>query len=415
MAALTERRAGAAASGLGRRVRAALVLTEIALAFVLLVGGGLLMRSVYDLLRVNPGFVAANVLTAEVPLDQSHQDPAELNTYLESVASAAAAVPGVRVAALTSALPLQGWGYGVPYAIEGRAPADAAHRRPVFFKIVSPSYVDALGITLVAGRGLRESDIAGAPRVALINQTLARQEFGGTDAIGHRIAVPQIVPGKTEFGRPVPWEIVGVIADEKITGLGDTTSAGMYVPLRQSPASNLHLVLQTAVDPASLQPAVRAAVAGVNKNQALGDVQPLEDIVAQSMLGTRVSSALLALFAAIALALAAVGIYGVMSCTIVQRTHEMGIRAALGARAGSLRWLILWSGMRPALAGLAVGLLVTDPATQFMSFMVYGVGTDDPLTIGVVAGLLLAVAGVACGVPAWRLTQGDPMEALRYE
>ena len=407
---------GRTTGSIGRRVHSALVVAEVALAFVLLVASGLLMRSFVKLLDVDPGFVAANVLTAGLPLNaQQHPSPVELNAYLASIRTAVEGVPGVRVSAMTSALPLQGWGYGVPYSIEGRPSPDATTRRPVFFKIVSPSYFDALGIKLRAGRVLRDSDAAGAPRVAVINDTLARREFHAADPIGRRISVPQIVAGRTEYGQLNAWEIVGVIADEKITALGDDTSAGLYVSNEQSPTYGISLVVRTDLPLSSLQRAIRVAIDGVNKDQPLSDVRPLADIVAQSMLGTRVTGVLLTVFATIALALAAVGIYGVISYTATQRTHEFGIRAALGASVGNVRRLIFMRGIRPASAGLAIGFLGTDPATRIMSAMVYGVGTDDPLTMGTVAALLFAVAALACYLPAWRITKADPMEALRYE
>jgi putative ABC transport system permease protein len=324
-------------------------------------------------------------------------------------------VPGVRQTAIASALPLLGWGYGVPYAIADREVMDRANRRPAFFKIVSPSYFDALGIKLLAGRVLSDSDIAGGPPATLINETLAKREFPGEDPIGRRILVREIVPDKTDFGKQIGWQIVGVIASEKITGLGDEISAGMYVSNQQSPTYGINLIVRAGMPPQSLQRAVRSAIDGVNKDQALSDVRTLEQIVDQSMLANRVTSTILAVFASIALLLTVVGIYGVVSYTAAQRTHEMGIRAALGASAGNLRRLIIQGGMRLTLIGLAIGLAGTDAATRVMSSMLYGVGNDDPLTIAVVAAVLFSVAGFACFLPAWRITKADPMEALRYQ
>ena len=254
VSALKEGGHGTTAGRPGRRVRGVLVVAEIALAFVLLVASGLLMRSFFKLLDIDPGFDATNVLTAGLPINQEqHPDPAELNAYLASIRAAVEAVPGVRETAMTSALPLQGWGYGVPYSIAGRALKDRANRRPAFFKIVSPSYFDALGIKLLAGRVLSDNDTAGAPPVALINETLAKREFPDEDPIGRRILVREIVPGKTEFGQEIAWEIVGVIAGEKITGLGDEISAGMYVSNQQSPTYGINLIVRAGVPPQSLQ------------------------------------------------------------------------------------------------------------------------------------------------------------------
>jgi putative ABC transport system permease protein len=405
---------GTTAGGRGGRMRGVLVVAEIALAFALLVGSGLLMRSFFKLLDIDPGFDAKNVLTAGLPVsEEQHPDPVELNAYLASIRAAIGAVPGVRETAVTSALPLQGWGYGVPYSIAGRELIDRSDRRPAFFKIVSPSYFDALRIRLLAGRMLSDNDTAGATPVALINQRLARREFPDEDPIGRRIRVKEIVPGKTALGREIAWEIVGVIAGEKITGIGDEISAGLYVSNQQSPTYGINLIVRADMPPQSLHRAIRAAVDSVNKGQALSDVRPLEQIVDQSMMASRVARTLLTVFASIALLLAAIGIYGVISYTAARRTHEMGIRAALGASAGSLRTLIFRDAMRLTLIGLAIGLIATLATTDVMSSMLYGVSAHDPLTLALVAGLLTGVAGLACFLPAWRITRADPLAALR--
>jgi putative ABC transport system permease protein len=399
-----------------RRMRAGLVVAEIALAFVLLVASGLLMRSFYKLLDVDPGFDATNVLTAGLPINQQrHQDPVELDAYLSSINAAITAVPGVRQAAMTSALPLEGWGFSVPYSIAGREVVNPTNRRGAFFKIVTPSYFETLGIKLVAGRVLSDKDSGGAPRVTVINESLASREFPNESPIGRRIVVQEIVPGRTELGQEIAWEIVGVIAGEKNTGLGDEISAGMYVSNRQSPTYNINLVVRAGMPPQSLQRAIRSAIDGVNKDQALSDVRTLEQIVDQSMLGNRVVSSVLTAFSLIALLLAAVGIYGVLSYTAAQRTHEMGIRAALGASARDLRTLIFVGGMRLASIGLAIGIAATIPLTDVTRSMLYGVTTYDPLTIAVVAVVLFGIAALACFLPAWRITKIDPMGALRTQ
>jgi putative ABC transport system permease protein len=416
VSSLNEGAHGGTTGSPGRRVRDALVVAEVAVAFVLLVASGLLMRSFFKLLDVEPGFNATGVLTAGLPISQEqHPDPVELNAYLASIDAALQGVPGVREVAMTSALPLQGWGYGVRYSIAGREVIDQTSRRPMFFKMVSPSYFHALGIKLLAGRVLSDDDTAGAPRVAVINEALAKREFADEDPIGRRILVQEIVPGKTELGQEIAWQIVGVVAGEKITGLGDEISAGMYVSNQQSPTYGINLVVQASTPALSLQRAVRLAVASVNKDQALSDIRTLEQIVDQSMIGNRVTSTLLMVFASIALLLAAVGIYGVISYTAAERTHEMGIRAALGANAGNLCTLVLRGGMLLTLIGLSIGLAATFAATRVMSSMLYGIGTYDPLTIAVVATILSGVAALACFLPAWRIAKADPMEALRSQ
>jgi putative ABC transport system permease protein len=415
MSALKEGAEGTTLGRQGLRLRDGLVVTEIALAFVLLVGSGLLMRSLFKLLDVDPGFTATNVLTANLPISPEQQpDPIALNVYLASIRAAVGAVPGVRETAITSALPLRGWGFGVPYAIAGRELADPINRRPAFFKIISPSYFDALGITVRAGRGLNDDDRTGAPPVVVINETLARREFPDEDPIGRRILVQQIVPGGTRFGGEIAWEIVGVIAGERITGLGEAIDAGMYVSNQQSPTYRTSLIVRAGMPPQSLQRAVRLAIDRVNRDQALSDVRTLEQIVDQSLLANRVTGTLFASFAGIALLLAALGIYGVISHAAAQRTHELGIRAALGATVGSLRALIVMGGMRLTLTGLFIGLAATLPATDVLSSMLYGVSTYDPLTITAVATALFGVAGLASFMPARRITKADPMDALRH-
>lgn len=413
--ALKAREHGTTTSSPRRRLRTRLVIAEIALAFVLLVGSGLLVRSFVKLLEIDPGFDAANVLTAGLPMTpDQHPDPVELNGYLASISAAVEAVPGVRDVALTSVLPLEGWGFGVSYSVAGRLSEERDDRRRAFFKIVSPSYVDVLRIRLRAGRALSDRDGTGAPPVALINETLANREFPNEDPIGQRILVRAIVPGRTQLGQEVPWEIVGVIAGEKVTGLGDDISAGMYVSNQQSPTYGINLVVRTDMPPTSLQQAIQTAVHRVNRGQALSDVRTLEQIVGQSMLGNRVAGTLLAAFAAMALVLAAVGIYGVLAYTVRQRTHELGIRAALGASPGRLRMLIFLSGVRLIVIGLAIGLAAALVATHQLSSMLYGVDAHDPPTFVVVAGVLAVVAGLASVLPARRITKVDPLEALRH-
>ncbi|HEX5048128.1 MAG TPA: ABC transporter permease [Gammaproteobacteria bacterium] len=407
---------GTTPTGGGARLRSTLVVAEMALAFVLLVGSGLLLRSLFGLLAVDPGFDATNVLTANLPIaNAQHPDPKELNRYLQSVREAVAAVPGVRETALTSALPLQGWGYGMPYEIAGRPPIEPGKRGGMFFKMVTPSYFEALHIDVIAGRALRDTDVAGSPPVTMINETFAKRDFKNENPIGQRILVQEIVPGKTALGPEVTWEIVGVIKDEKISSLDDTRSSGMYVTMEQSPVYFASLIARAAVDPQTLEKSVRAAVASVSKDQPLADVRTLEQIADQSLVGDRIQAILLAVFAAMALLLAAVGIYGVIAYAVTQRTHELGIRSALGASGRSLRALVFVSGMKLAGLGLAIGLAASLVVGKLLDALLFGVGARDPLTLAAVAAVLTAVAAAACFVPARRATNVDPIVALRYQ
>ncbi len=407
---------GTTPTGGGARVRSTLVVAEIALAFVLLVGSGLLLRSLSSVLAVDPGFDSTNVLTASLPVPNArYPDPAGLNRYLDSLREAVGAVPGVRETAMTSALPLQGWGYGMPYQLQRADVLDRANRRGGAFKMVTPSYFQALGIELVAGRALETTDIAGSPPVMVVNETLAKRDFPDTSAIGQRILVQQIVPGKTELGPEIAWEIVGVIKDEKLSSLDEDGAAAMYVSMQQSPVYFIGLLARASAEPQMLEKAVRAAIAGVNKDQAIADVRTMEQITDESLVGARIQTTLLATFAGMALLLAAIGIYGVMAYAVTQRTHELGIRAALGASGGSLRQLVFRHGMVLAAIGLGVGLVMSLMVSRLIEALLFGVGARDPWTIAGVALVLGAVAAVACFVPARRATKIAPIVALRYQ
>ncbi len=393
-----------------------LVVAEIALAFMLLAGSGLLLRSFSSLLHVNPGFDSTNVLTMGLPIAQTqYPDPTRLNLYLRQLTAAVEAVPGVRSAAVASTLPLQGWGYGMPFQIVGQPELDRAHRAAGFFKMVSPSYFDTLGIKLIRGRALNEHDVKGAPPVTVINETFAKKYFANQDPIGQHVRIQEIVPGQTALGEEIPWEIVGVIADEKIGSLNDVTSGGFYMSNEQSPTYGLGMVVRGNLPPAAFQKAIRQAIDGVNKDQALSDVRTLEKIKTDSLGSDRLQSMLLTVFAAIALLLAAIGIYGVISYSVVQRTHEIGIRAALGASTGNLLRMVLVNGVTLAGIGLALGILGSLAVTRLLATMLFGVSPRDPLTMVAVAIVLALVSVAACLIPALRATRVDPLVALRYE
>jgi predicted permease len=406
-----------ASSGGRHKVRGALVVTEVALAFVLLTGAGLLIRSFFQMQQVDTGFDSTNVLTAGLPIPEKRfPDPAQLNAYLRQVVGNVEALPGVRDAALTSALPMQGWGYGMPFQRADKPMVDRANRRACFFKMVSPSYFRVLGMKFRKGRPLGDHDAKGAPPVTVINETMARLYFKDEEPAGKRILVQEIVPGKTQLGPEIPWEVVGVVADEKVSNLDDRgDNPGMYVSNEQSPVFFQALVVRTVLDPSRLKLALGKAVHEINKDQTLTEVKTLEQIKAESMASNRLRSLLLTVFAAIAVLLAAIGIYGVISYSVEQRTHEIGIRAALGASRGDLLRLILRSGMLMAGIGLVLGFGGAVGLTRLLANLLFGVGERDPMTIGAVAALLTCVALLACYIPARRATKVDPMVALRYE
>ncbi len=406
-----------ASSGSRHQARAALVVTEVALAFVLLTGAGLLIRSFFVMQHVDTGFDSTNVLTAGLPIpNKRFPDPARLNAYLRQVVSNVEALPGVRDVALTSALPLEGWGYGMPFQRADKPIVDRANRKACFFKMVSPSYFRALGMTLRKGRPFNDHDGHGAPPVTVINETMARLYFKDEEPVGKRILVQEIVPGKTQLGPEIPWEVVGVVADEKVTNVDSRfDSPGMYVSNEQSPVFYQSLVVRAGMDPSRLKQALAKAVHEINKDQTVTEVKTLDQIKAESMASNRLQSMLLTVFAAIAVLLAAIGIYGVISYSVEQRTHEIGIRAALGASRGDLLRLVLRGGMLMAAIGLVLGFAGALGLTRLLANLLFGVGARDPATIAAVAVLLAAVALFACYIPARRATRVDPLVALRYE
>jgi putative ABC transport system permease protein len=249
----------------------------------------------------------------------------------------------------------------------------------------------------------------------LLNDRLAKKYFASEDPIGQRILIQEVVPGKTELGPKIAWQVVGVIADEKVNGLNDEHSAGVYVSNDQSPRYGMNLIVRTAVDPLALQKSITQAIHSVNKDQAISDIQTLERIKSDTVASNRLEVVLLIVFAAVALSLAAIGIYGVISYSVAQRTHELGIRAALGASGGNLLQLILYRDLVMTFVGILLGVGGAIALTRVMASLLYGVGARDPLTMSAVGVILCAVAFAACYVPARRATKVDPMIALRFE
>jgi len=399
-----------------KRVRDMLIVAEVALAFILLVGSGLMMRSFFRLLNVETGIDPANVLTMGLPVTpQRFPDSSRLNLYLREIRAAVDAVPGVRESAWSCAPPMQGACYGMPMQVASHTIVDRANRSGGFFKIVSPSYFSALKLKIVRGRALSDRDTRNAPPVLVINERLARREFENQDPIGERLLIQEIVPGKTELGPEIPWQVVGVVRDEKVNGIADDRSTGVYVSNEQSPAYFQTLNVRTSADPLALQKSIAAAIHGVNKDQALTDIRTVDQIKERSMANNRLQAALLGVFATVALLLAGIGLYGVISYSVAQRTQEIGIRAALGATEARLLQLVLNRASVLTVLGLVMGILGSLGLTRLMASLLYGVGARDPATMLLVGTLLALVAVIACYVPARRATKIDPLLAVRYE
>jgi predicted permease len=395
------------AAGGHRRTRSALVVTEVALALVLLVSSGLLLRSIERLFAVPVGFDAAGLLTMQVQIvghrfDQDEATYRFFDRALESVRR----VPGVSAAALTSQLPLSGERdeYGAHFDAGPSQPAETAG---VFRYAVSPGYVEAMGLPLRRGRALDARDRPDAPHVVLISESLARTRFRGTDPIGRHL----------RLGPSSPFTIVGVVGDVKQMSLALNESDAVYLPSGQGWFADraMSLVVRAHGDAAPLAAAIREAIWSVDKDQPVVRVATMDELVAASAAERRFALILFEAFALAALVLAAAGIYGVLAGNVAERTREIGVRAALGASRGDILGLVVRQGMRLTGLGVAIGLAGAAAASHWIAAMLFGVSPLDLVTyVGVIA-LLAIVSMLACGVPAWRAARVDPASTLRAE
>jgi putative ABC transport system permease protein len=394
-----------------RRLRDLLVVAEVALALMLLVGAGLLMKSLVLMLKVDPGFDTRGLLTMRVALPPSrYSEDAKAARFYEEMLRRVSTVPGVRGAALTSNLPLANeGGTGTPQIVGRQTPA--SELTEAHLRTVSANYFDVLGVPVVAGRPFAERDDAQAPPVILVNKTYAERVFPNEDPVGRRATF--------KFTGEMQFEIVGVVGDEKVTSLDARTTPVVYFNMQQdSYFDSAALVVRTdAADPAALAPAVRAEVRALDPEVPAFAVQTLEQMVANSRAAfmRRYPAYLTGVFACVALLLALVGIYGVVSYAVAQRTHEIAVRVALGARTRDVLRLVLGHGLLLALGGIALGAVGALALTRLISGLLFGVSAADPAVYGLVALLLATVALLACLVPARRATKVDPMVALRYE
>jgi len=400
------------------RMKTALVVAEVALSFVLLAGAGLLIRSFNRLASLNPGVDTTNVLAMDLPMPRTEfTNSTTLTNYLREVTQKVRSVPGVRDVAITDKPPMEGFANGAPFLIEGRE--DIPSQRPVSgFKVIGPSYFDTVGMRLLKGRSLDESDVAAAMPVTVINETMAKTYFKGEDPIGKRILIRQLVFGKSARGPEIPWQVVGVVRDEKVGGKVfslDEDIPVVYVTFYQSPGFSNSLVVRAAMDPLLLSGSIEQAIWKVNNNQAVANIETLGEIESQSVAPARLRTALLAIFAGIALLLAAVGIYGVVSYSVGQRVREMAIRLALGASPGDLLKLVIGKTMLVVLVGLALGGGAALALTRVLASLLYDTSPTDGVTWVVAGALLATVALLACYFPARRVTKVDPLAVLRFE
>ena len=396
------------------RILGALVATEIAVALLLLIGSGLLLRSFSRLQEVSPGFQPDHLLVADLPLSQNAYAKPELRyEFFDRLVERAKTLPGVKSAGAASFLPVSGGGSLIQFNIEGRPPKTPHDYVAAGYRTVTPQYMETMGVPLLQGRNIAAGDVEKAPAVVVINASMARTYFPGENPLGKRMQI-----GATP-DKDVPYmEIVGVVGDV-LQGLDTDAKAEMYLPYRQAdtvlPVFQLSVVLRTSGDPRLQTAALRSAVREIDPNQPVVKIRTMEENMATSVTEPRFRTWLIGIFAALALVLAAVGIYGVMSYSVNQRTNEMGIRVTLGAQPNDVFRIVVGEGLRLALIGVGVGLIGALAATRVLRTFLYGVSAIDPVTFAVTAALLTLVAVAACYFPARRATRVDPMVALRYE
>jgi len=405
--ALKEGSRGSTGSAAGKRIRSILVVVEVALSLVLLIGAGLMIRSLSRLQQIDLGFDPENVVALNLSLSSSkypeeHQRVAFFQAALERLRS----LSGVKSAGATTGLPLTLNLSGSDFRIEGRPDPEPGTEVIIHTRSVSPGYFGTLGIRLIKGRDFTDRDNSDAPKVAVINSDLSRTHFSGEDPLGKRIT----------FDEGGSWiSIAGVIDDVKQLGQDSSAQPEVYFPYAQATHPSMSIVVRTASNPSSLVAAMKSQIQGIDQDLPVADVSTMEQLLSQSVSGRRFNMLLLTVFAVAALVLAAVGIYGVMSYSVSQRTHEIGIRMALGAQTSEVLKLVVRHGMFLTLAGLAVGFVASLLLTQLMSSMLFGVTATDPITFAAVSVLLAGVALGACFVPARRAAKVDPMVALRHE
>lgn len=395
------------------RTQAFLVTAEFALAIILLAGAGMALHSFWKLTRIDLGVRTDHVLLANLRTPRTKQATVEqINADDRQLLEKLHALPGVLNAGLTTNLPLEEAG-PFPFRIAGQPVAEG--NQPVAdFESVTPSYFDAVGIALIKGRALNDSDAASSTQVVMVSENFVKRYFSGMDPMAQRLVFPHVVDQKP--GPPIEWQVVGVFRDvHNGSHLTDKIQPEVYVPFWQNPSRNAGLVVHTTMDPSLVAKSVRATVVTTTPARSLSDIDTIEHRVDEQLKGDRFGMVLFGGFAALALLLAALGIYGVMAFAVAQRRHEIGLRMALGAQPGEVLQLILTSGMKLALLGIGAGLVGVYALGRLMRSTLYGIQTVDIASFAVVSFFLLAAALVSSYIPARRATKVDPMVALRYE
>jgi len=412
----TLKEGGRSGTSAGRnRLRRSLVVAEFALALTLLAGAGLAIHSFWNLAKVDLGVRTDHVLTFSLPVPQAKlTQSGQMVEFYRQLLERVESLPGVSHAEVATGMPLQGPGFGMPFTIAGKPVSDPSTRPGAGFAMVTPGYFQTFGIQMVKGRGFTDQDIAGRVRVAVVNEALVKKYFPDVDPLTQRLLVEDLIPGVTKLGPPVEWQIVGVVRNVR-NGIRNDGFPEIDVPFWQSPWPQVGMAVRTTGDPIAMSKSIAAAVHSLDPDLALANVKPMDQLRDESLVTDRFTSLLYVSFAGVALLLATIGIYGVMAFAVAQRTHEIGLRMALGASRDHVLGLILKEGVMLAAIGLGLGLVGACFVGRAMRGLLYGVGTIDVAAFTVVAAAMLTAALVACYVPANKAAKVDPMVALRYE
>jgi len=382
----------------------------------LLAGGGLALRSFWNLSNVDLGIAPDNVLTFALPISDGRLSEAgQMNSYYRQMLEKIQSVPGVKNAAVTTAIPIQPGGFGVNFSIAGQSEVPGARRSSSALQMISPGYFETLGIRIVRGRTFTDQDAAATTRVALVNENFANRYLAGVDPLTQILAVDELTPGNQQRGKTVQWQIVGVFHDVRNGEALRSDRSEIYVPFWQNPWPRASVAVRTTSDPNQLARSIAAAVNTVDPDLPLAGLKTMNQIITETLQVDRFGMLLYGSFAALALILAAVGIYGVMAFAVAQRTQEFGVRMALGARGSQVLGLILKEGFVLALLGSVFGLGGAFAVGRVMQSSLYNVGALDAGAFLAVTAILFIAALLACYFPGRRAAKVDPMVALRYE
>jgi putative ABC transport system permease protein len=413
----TLKEGGRSASSAGRHgLRRGLVVVEFALALTLLAGAGLVIHSFWKLSRVDLGFRQDHILTFGLPVPNDRfSKPEQINAFYRQLLEKIGALPGISSISVSTGMPLQGTNFGMPFSIVGQPVGDLSSRPGAGFTMVTPEYFRTFGISISKGRVFTSQDLAGNVPVAIVNDAFVKKYLSSLDPLKQRLSIEQLIPGQTKLGPALEWQIVGVYHNVHNGGIRGDGFPEVNVPFSQSPWPQAAIAVRTAGDPASMTKSIAAVVLSIDPDLPLDQVKTMDQIVDESLSGDRFGTVLFGSFAAVALLLAAIGIYGVMSFAVAQRTHEIGLRIALGASPARVLRLVLREGILLALGGLLLGLGGAYFVGRLMKSLLYQVNAMDPTAVSAVTAVLLLSALLACYIPARRATQVDPIVALRDE